>query len=121
MASGPDVRVRRVYDPPEPSDGCRVLVDRLWPRGVSRERAGVDEWLKDVAPSSALRAALHGGELDFPDFRRRYRTELAEPGRAAAVDRLRDLARTSAVTLVTSVRDPDRSHVGVLVAELTGR
>lgn len=114
----PAFRVRRVYDPPEPADGLRVLVDRLWPRGLSKERAAVEEWLKDVTPSNDLRAAYHGEKVDFGTFRARYRAELAEPGPAAAVSHLLDLARTSTVTLVTAVKDPEHSHVPVLVEHL---
>ncbi|GGZ36871.1 hypothetical protein GCM10010387_33680 [Streptomyces inusitatus] len=121
MPSDPDFRVRRVYDPPEPADGRRVLVDRLWPRGVSKERAAVDEWLKDVTPSGDLRTAYHSGRLDFAAFRARYEEELAEPDRVAAVGRLIDLARASTVTLVTAVKDPEHSHVPVLVDHLRRR
>ncbi|QMU79967.1 DUF488 family protein [Streptacidiphilus sp. PB12-B1b] len=118
MQSAPGFRVRRVYDPPEPADGLRVLVDRLWPRGLSKERAAVDEWLKDVTPSGGLRAAYHAGQVDFATFRVRYRAELADPDHAAAVSHLLDLARTRTVTLVTAVKDPERSHVSVLIDHL---
>ncbi|MFF8959827.1 DUF488 domain-containing protein [Streptomyces sp. NPDC014894] len=121
MRSDPEFRVRRVYDPPDPADGRRILVDRLWPRGLSKERAGVDEWLKDVTPSGELRTAYHAGRLDFAAFRDRYRAELAEPERVAAVGRLLELARGSAVTLVTAVKDPEHSHVPVLVEHLKRR
>ncbi|MEO3973834.1 DUF488 family protein [Streptomyces sp. CAU 1734] len=121
MRSGPEFRVRRVYDSPEPADGRRVLVDRLWPRGLSKERAAVDEWLKDATPSGDLRTAYHAGRLDFAAFRARYEEELAAPEAAAAVDRLLVLARDSAVTLVTAVKDPEHSHVPVLVGHLRRR
>lgn len=119
MPSGPQFRVRRVYDPPGPADGRRVLVDRLWPRGLSRERAAVDEWLKDVTPSAGLRTAYHSEQFDFAAFRVRYRAELAEPDRAAAVERLLALAHSSTVTLLTAVKNPAHSHVAVLVDHLT--
>jgi uncharacterized protein YeaO (DUF488 family) len=118
MPSGPEFRVRRVYESPEPADGRRILVDRLWPRGLSKERAEVDEWLKDVTPSKGLRSAYHSEELDFAGFRARYLAELAEPEHAAAVDRLLVLAGASPVTLLTAVKDPERSHVSVLVDHL---
>ncbi|WP_127354974.1 DUF488 domain-containing protein [Actinacidiphila soli] len=118
MQSDPELRVRRVYDPPEPADGLRVLVDRLWPRGLSRERAAVDEWLKDVTPSDDLRADHHAGQVDSVTFRARYLAELAEPRHAAAVGHLLDLIRTSTVTLVTAVKDPEHSHVPVLLDHL---
>ncbi|MFA3839893.1 DUF488 domain-containing protein [Streptomyces aureus] len=119
-SSEPYFRVRRVYDPPSSDDGIRVLVDRLWPRGVSKERADVQEWMKDVTPSSALRSWYHEDrESRFPEFERRYRDELAEPDRVELTDKLRALARTSTVTLVTSVKDIEHSHVPVLVRHLT--
>ncbi|MGW4974452.1 DUF488 domain-containing protein, partial [Streptomyces albidoflavus] len=74
-------RVRRVYEPAEPSDGTRVLVDRLWPRGVSKERAAVDVWLKEITPSTELRDWYHQNpEERYDGFTERYRTELADPG-----------------------------------------
>ncbi|CAM5442707.1 hypothetical protein GCM10010329_51390 [Streptomyces spiroverticillatus] len=121
MPSRPEcrVRVRRVYDPPEPDDGVRVLVDRLWPRGLSKERAAVDEWPKDLTPSKELRTAYHAGQWDFAEFRSRYEAELAEPAAAEALDRLRETAAAGTVTLVTAVKDPEHSHVTVLVGELS--
>ncbi|MEU3795338.1 DUF488 family protein [Streptomyces fructofermentans] len=121
MTSAADFRVRRVYEPPEADDGRRVLVDRLWPRGLSKERAELDEWLKDVAPSGGLRKAYHAGDLDFEAFEAHYRAELAEPDHAAAVGHLLDLASASAVTLLTATKEPDRSHVTVLVEHLKQR
>ncbi|MEU5403555.1 DUF488 family protein [Streptomyces sp. NPDC005963] len=118
MGSAPEFRVRRVYDPPEPADGQRILVDRLWPRGLSKERAAVDAWLKDLTPSGDLRSAYHAGQLDFATFRARYQEELAEPEAVAAVERLLGLARTFTVTLVTAVKEPEHSHVPVLVDHL---
>ncbi|MEV5607731.1 DUF488 family protein [Streptomyces sp. NPDC052225] len=111
--------VRRVYDPPAPADGTRLLVDRLWPRGISKERAAVDEWLKDIAPSKELRTWYHEDrEGRYDAFAERYRAELAESARAAQVDHVRDLARRGPVTLVTSVKDVEHSHVPVLVRHL---
>jgi uncharacterized protein YeaO (DUF488 family) len=118
MQSPPEFPVRRVYDPPEPGDGVRVLVDRLWPRGVSKERAAVDEWAKDLTPSGGLRTAYHHGEIDTAVFRARYRAELGEPAAQAAVRHVLDLARGSTVTLVTAVKDPGHSHLPVLVEYL---
>ncbi|MFJ2738850.1 DUF488 domain-containing protein [Streptomyces sp. NPDC087440] len=121
MPARPDRRVRRVYDPPEPDDGVRVLVDRLWPRGLSKERAAVDEWPKDLTPSKELRTAYHAGRCDFAQFRSRYRAELCEPAAAQALDRLRETAASGTVTLVTAVQDPEHSHVTVLVEALDER
>jgi uncharacterized protein YeaO (DUF488 family) len=121
MRSHSGFQVRRAYDPAQDDDGVRVLVDRLWPRGVSKERAAVDEWLKDVTPSEDLRAEYHREEVDFPTFAERYRAELAEPAPEAAVGHLLDLARTSTVTLVTAVKDREHSHIPVLLDRLDGR
>ena len=113
-----EVRARRVYEPAEQSDGRRVLVDRLWPRGLSKERARLDEWLKAVAPSDDLRR-WYGHEPDkFPEFTRRYEAELEEPERAEALSRLREEARSGPVTLLTATKDLERSEAAVLVARL---
>ncbi|MEZ0092672.1 DUF488 domain-containing protein [Streptacidiphilus sp. EB129] len=113
-------RVRRVYDPPEEGDGPRVLVDRLWPRGLSKERAAVDLWLKDATPSSELRSGYHRHELDYDAFAAQYQAELDEPAAEAALRQLLDLARESTVTLVTAVKDPEHSHIPVLLERLHG-
>jgi uncharacterized protein YeaO (DUF488 family) len=108
------VRVRRVYDERRRDDGRRVLVDGLWPRGVSKIHADVDEWCKDVAPSAALRK-WYGHEPErFREFTRRYRIELAAPERARALHHLRDLATTRALTLLTATRDAEHSQAAVL-------
>ncbi|MET7454646.1 DUF488 family protein [Streptomyces sp. NPDC005574] len=108
------VRVRRVYEPPEPGDGVRVLVDRLWPRGLSKDAARVDEWPKDLTPSSELRRWYHTAEASYEEFTRRYEAELARPEAAELLDRLRASADRGAVTLLTSVRTPEHSHASVL-------
>ncbi|MEU1187289.1 DUF488 family protein [Streptomyces sp. NPDC005859] len=109
------VRVRRVYDPPEPDDGLRVLVDRLWPRGVSKEAARVDEWPKGLTPSTELRRWYHAGEGSYEEFARRYEAELAGPEAAELLDRVRESVREGQVTLLTSAKSPERSHTEVLV------
>ncbi|WP_031007858.1 DUF488 domain-containing protein [Streptomyces sp. NRRL F-5727] len=120
-ATTPDVRVRRVYDAPSPDDGVRVLVDRLWPRGLAKADARIDEWPKDLTPSTELRRWYHGpGEGDYDEFRRRYEAELAAPEAAASLDRLRTLARTRTITLLTAATHPETSHTTVLEAELAG-
>ncbi|GLX18300.1 MULTISPECIES: DUF488 domain-containing protein [Streptomyces] len=113
------IRLRRVYDPPEPgADGVRVLVDRLWPRGLSKEAAAVDQWPRAVTPSAELRKWFHAGGSP-QEFRARYEAELAAPGALDGLARLRELAAAGPLTLVTAVRDPDHSHAAVL-AELLG-
>jgi uncharacterized protein YeaO (DUF488 family) len=115
------VRVRRVYDPPEEGDGTRVLVDRLWPRGVSKDKAEIGLWAKEVTPSAELRSWYHEDRTGerYDDFADRYRTELGDPAHTAAVGELVALLRDGGpVTLVTAVKDIPASHVPVLVDHL---
>ncbi|MEU6100532.1 DUF488 domain-containing protein [Streptomyces flaveolus] len=109
-----EITFRRVYEEPSPQDGKRVLVDRLWPRGVSKEAAHLDKWLKDVAPSTALRRWYHHDPERFAEFRRRYVAELDDPEHEEAVQELRDLAAHGRVTLLTATKDADRSEAAVL-------
>jgi uncharacterized protein YeaO (DUF488 family) len=112
-----EVRVARVYDEPAADDGARVLVDRLWPRGLTREKAALDEWCKQVAPSTSLRK-WYGHDPDlFAEFRRRYRAELDEGERAAALAHLLRLAAERPLILLTASRDVAISEAAVL-AEL---
>jgi uncharacterized protein YeaO (DUF488 family) len=114
MTSRPRVRVRRVYDEPAGDDGVRVLVDRLWPRGLTKADADLAEWCKQVAPSNELRTWYHHDPGRTEEFGRRYRAELREPERAAAVAHLRDLADSGPLTLLTASKDPDISQAAVL-------
>lgn len=112
-----EVRVRRIYDPVDPYDGVRVLVDRVWPRGLRRDAAHLDEWCRRVAPSAELRR-WYGHDPDrFAEFARRYRDELGDPERAAALAHLRELAHGRRLTLLTATRDVAISQAAVL-AEL---
>jgi uncharacterized protein YeaO (DUF488 family) len=115
-----DIRVRRVYDDPQPADGARVLVDRVWPRGMRKDAAHLDDWAKDAAPSSELRTWYHHDPAKFGEFRSRYLGELAAPAAQAAVDRLRDMAATGPVTLLTATRETDISQAAVLADVLRG-
>lgn len=108
------IRVRRAYEEPGARDGTRVLVDRLWPRGLSKRRAHFDEWVKAAAPSTALRK-WYGHEPErYAAFAERYRAELADPEHAEAVGRLRRLAAQRPLTLLTGTKDVEHSHAGVL-------
>jgi uncharacterized protein YeaO (DUF488 family) len=109
----PEVTVRRVYDDLPPRE-TRVLVDRVWPRGVRKDALRLDEWLRDVAPSTKLRKWYGHTPEKFPEFRRRYIAELAQPGPQAAFGRLRTLAAAGPVALLTATRDAGRSNAGVL-------
>jgi uncharacterized protein YeaO (DUF488 family) len=108
------VKVTRVYDPPDDADGVRVLVDRVWPRGLSKDRAHLDEWCKSVAPSTGLRKWYGHDPQRFVEFGRRYRAELAQPEPAAAVSHLRELARHGPLTLLTATKSADISQAAVL-------
>lgn len=120
MARTPGVEVRRVYDEPADTDGDRVLVDRVWPRGLSKQRAALDRWCKAVAPSTELRKWYAHDPDRTDEFARRYRAELDDPERAAALDELRALARRRRVTLLTATKDVERSHAAVLAELLDG-
>src|SRR3954452_20406034 len=107
-----DIRLKRAYDPPEPSDGYRVLIDRLWPRGVRRAEASLDEWARELAPSAELRRWFGHDPERFGEFRRRYTAELAEQD-----DKLRELrrrARHGTLTLVYAARDEEHNDAVVL-------
>lgn len=109
-----NVTYRRIYEEASPSDGTRVLVDRVWPRGVRKDSARLDEWMRDVAPSTELRR-WYGHDPDrFTEFRRRYLAELREPERRDAAERLRELAEAHDLTLLTATRDVDHSQAAVL-------
>jgi uncharacterized protein YeaO (DUF488 family) len=112
-----DIRVRRAYNPPSAEDGTRVLVDRVWPRGLRKDAARLDEWAKDVAPSTELRTWYRHDPAKFGEFRQRYTAELAAPGPREALERLRALAADGPVTLLTATRELDISQAAVL-AEL---
>ena len=116
-----DIRVRRVYDEPSGQDGERVLVDRLWPRGMRKDDARLDEWAKDVAPSADLRIWYGHDPAKFEEFRRRYVAELARPGAAEAVARLRLAAAEHPVTLLTASTDLELSQAAVLAELLRER
>ena len=110
-----DVRAKRVYDDADPGDGYRVLIDHVWPRGVSRERAKLDEWARDLAPSDELRKWFDHVPERFDDFRARYREELA--GHADQIEALRDRANTGPLTILYAARDRERNNA-VVLAEL---
>ena len=113
-----DVRLKRAYEPAEPSDGYRVLIDRLWPRGVSREHANLDEWERELAPSTALRRWFSHDPARFEEFRRRYIEELRPQRRR--ISELRRLARAGTLTLVYSARDTEHNDAIVLAEVLRG-
>lgn len=113
-----DVRLKRVYEPPSPDDGTRVLVDRLWPRGLTKEAARIDLWLRDVSPSHELRTSLAHDPAHWDDFVRAYRLELRTPERRAALERLRELAGRGRLTLLFASRNVSRNNAVVLAQVL---
>jgi len=108
-------RTKRVYEPPAPMDGARVLIDRLWPRGVRKASAHLDAWLKEVAPSPRLRLWFGHRPERFAEFGRRYRRELADN---PALAQLRKLGKRRTVTLLYGARDPKINHAVVLQSAL---
>lgn len=113
------IRLKRAYLPVASDDGTRVLVDRLWPRGVKKSEAAIDLWAKDIAPSASLRQWFAHDVERWPQFRRRYRAELG--GHGDELSRLRALARRSIVTLVFAARDEQHNDAVVLREVLLGR
>jgi uncharacterized protein YeaO (DUF488 family) len=107
------IQSKRIYDPPSPEDGYRVLIDRLWPRGMSRERAAVDEWARDLAPSDGLRRWYGHDPRRFEEFARRYRVEL--DGQRGRLSDLRRRSRAGQVTILFAARDSAHSNAAVLV------
>ncbi|WP_235022277.1 DUF488 domain-containing protein [Amycolatopsis alkalitolerans] len=113
------IACRRIYDRPDRSDGVRVLVDRVWPRGVRKEKAHLDEWLREVAPSTELRQWYGHDPARFAEFRRRYLAELRESPQRQAAQHLRLIARRHDLTLLTATRDVEHSQAAVLVEWLS--
>jgi uncharacterized protein YeaO (DUF488 family) len=119
MAFRRNVRVKRVYDAPSTGDGVRVLVDRLWPRGLPRAEAAIDLWLKDLAPSAALRRWFAHDVRKWNDFRRRYAEEL--DGKPRNVAALRGAVRRGVVTLLFAAKDTARNNAVALQEYLGAR
>lgn len=115
------IACRRIYDQPARSDGVRVLVDRVWPRGVRREDAHLDEWLREVAPSTELRRWYGHDPERFTEFRRRYLAELRDQRHQELAQHLRSLARCQDLTLLTATRDIEHSQAAVLAEWLGTR
>jgi uncharacterized protein YeaO (DUF488 family) len=114
-----DIRIKRVYEDRAKDDGYRLLVDRLWPRGISKEGAHVDEWLKEIGPSNELRQWFGHEPPKYPEFKKRYEQELH--GQAELLKHLRDLAKKQRLTLVYSAKDEEHNQAVVLREVLLGR
>jgi uncharacterized protein YeaO (DUF488 family) len=113
------VELKRAYEPPSSRDGMRVLVDRMWPRGLPKRNAHIDLWLKDIAPSTALRQWFGHDSARWSEFRRRYRAELVR--NPAPLEHLRELARAGRLTLVFGARDERHNQAVVLKGLLASR
>jgi uncharacterized protein YeaO (DUF488 family) len=111
------IRLKRAYEKPEPTDGTRILVDRLWPRGLTKEKAAIDLWLKELAPSTELRKWFAHDPKKWPAFRGRYRTELKQ--HSAALKLIRSKAGEGPVTLIYGARDQEHNEAVVLKEVLT--
>ncbi|MFV0532538.1 MAG: DUF488 domain-containing protein [Cumulibacter sp.] len=105
-------RLKRIYDPPEADDGYRVLVDRVWPRGISKATAQLDDWLKEVAPSNELRREFHARPEQYDQFRAAYIAELSE--HAEALEELRALVAAQTVTILYAAKDAEHNNARVL-------
>lgn len=108
------IMIKRVYDPPSGDDGQRILVDRLWPRGLSKEKAHIALWMKDIAPGDELRRWFAHDPEKFAEFRRRYEAELAASPAREKLDELRSLAQAGPVTLVFAAKDTEHNNAVVL-------
>ena len=110
-----EIKMKRIYDAPEATDGRRILVDRLWPRGMKKERAALSEWAKEVTPSPELRKLYHSGEMNFDLFANAYRKELeASTDAAAFAEKCKSWLQESPVTLVYANKNAVENHVLVL-------
>ena len=115
------VKLLRAYDPPSADDGFRVLVDRVWPRGRTRDALRLDQWAPELGPSHELRRWFGHDPARWPEFQARYRAELADPERAALLDALAARARSTTVTLVYGARDTEHNQARVIAEELERR
>ncbi|MGC8634082.1 MAG: DUF488 domain-containing protein [Candidatus Limnocylindrales bacterium] len=115
------INVQRAYDPPSAGDGFRVLVDRVWPRGRTRESLQLDQWAPELAPSNELRRWFGHDPARWPEFQARYRAELADPAHAALLDALAARARSATVTLVYGAHDTEHNQARVIAEELERR
>lgn len=107
-----EIKVKRAYDPPAKEDGTRILVDRLWPRGVTKEKLKLDQWLKEVAPSSELRKAFHHDPAKWDHFKKEYLAELKE--NPEVVQSILEALKKGSVTLIYGARDTEHNHALIL-------
>ncbi len=117
-----DIFLKRIYEPADEADGTRVLVDRLWPRGISKEKAKVTCWLKDVAPSNELRKWFHHESGQYAEFRERYLNELqTDEKKIQSMEQLYEMARQGKITLLYGAKDPVQNQAVILREEMERR
>ena len=121
MPQSLDIRLKRVYLPPEADDGRRILVERLWPRGLTKEKAAIEVWMKDISPSPELRKWYGHVPARWPEFQRRYRAELEGDQQTALLAQLHDIASKERVTLVYAAKDEARNSALIVQEVLLGR
>lgn len=110
------IKLKRVYEDPEKEDGFRILVDRLWPRGLSKEKARVDLWLKEIAPSDELRKSFHGEKMEWTEFKKKYRKELQDA--REPLETIKEKAKEKQVTLVYGAKDEEHNQAVVILEKL---
>ncbi|MCL2002047.1 DUF488 family protein [Candidatus Saccharibacteria bacterium] len=115
----PHIQLKRIYEPYAPSDGYRVLVDRLWPRGVAKDEAKIDFWAKDIAPTTELREDFHSGHEDWPHFEHDYHGELAK--NPAFADFVQQIEHEKTVTLLFAAKDTEHTHAKIILAALESK
>jgi uncharacterized protein YeaO (DUF488 family) len=113
------IRTKRVYEKPAKDDGFRLLVDRLWPRGLTKERAAADQWMKEIAPSDALRKAFHDEKVSWPEFEKRYRKELA--AKKDLLSEIRKLESEHKVVTLLYGRNDEKQNQAVIIADALKR
>jgi len=106
------IKIKRVYDSPEPEDGKRILIDRLWPRGIKKEKLKMDEWLREIAPSDTLRKWFSHDPKKYQEFKKRYAEELED--KSGILERIRSEAKKGKVTILFSAKDPEHNNATVL-------
>ena len=108
------IKIKRIYDPVSKDDGKRILVDRLWPRGVKKEKAAIDEWLKDIAPSDELRKWFSHDPEKWQEFKKRYKKELSDSDKASLVKKLKAEAKKGTITFLFAAKDTEHDNAMVL-------
>ncbi len=112
------IKVKRIYDPPSPDDGKRILIDRLWPRGMKKEEAHIDEWLKEISPSHGLRKWYSHDPAKWPEFKKRYRTEISD--QTELLKRIKNEGKKGTVTLLFSTKELELNNAVALKEILEG-